>query len=320
MIEKAVNILREGGLVAFATETVYGLGADATNAAAVRKIFAAKGRPMTNPLIVHVADQSVARRYVQSWPEAAERLAQHFWPGPLTLVLPKSASIVSEVTAGRETVGIRVPDHPLALQLLRAFDGPVAAPSANRANHISPTSAEDVRAELGDAVDLILDGGPCNVGIESTVLDLSSDKPCILRPGGASREQIEAIIGPVEMLNCSTGTETAAMSPGQQRRHYSPISPAVRFGRPQRNQILRRLQNGERIAVVLVGSESKVYSRSIRQMPDDPTKYARELYRTLRDLDQTRPDAIYLEMPPDEPRWAAVRDRLLRATSFVGHR
>jgi L-threonylcarbamoyladenylate synthase len=152
------------------------------------------------------------------------------------------------------------------------------------------------------------------VGIESTVLDLSGEIPCILRPGGISRAQIEAIIGPVEMFNCTTGTETAALSPGQHRRHYSPISPAIRFERSQRNEILRRLQNGQAIAVVLVGGEAKVYSKRITQMPDDPTKYARELYRTLRDLDENRPDAIYLEMPPDEPRWTAVRDRLRRAT------
>jgi L-threonylcarbamoyladenylate synthase len=314
MIATAVDILKSGGLVAFATETVYGLGADATNSSAIRKIFAVKGRPLTNPLIVHLADEAVARRYVRTWPEAAERLARQFWPGPLTLVLPKSPAIVSEVSAGRDTIGIRVPNHPMALELLRAFDGPVAAPSANRANHISPTSAEDVRAELGDAVDLILDGGPCTIGIESTVLDLSTEKPCILRPGGVSREQIEAVIGPVEMFQGSVESETPAISPGEHRRHYSPISPAIRFERPQRNDILRRLQNGEPIAVVLVGGEAKVYSKKITQMPDDPTKYARALYRTLRDLDEDRPDAIYLEMPPDEPRWTAVRDRLRRAT------
>jgi L-threonylcarbamoyladenylate synthase len=193
----AAAVLRRGGLVAFPTETVYGLGADATNADAVTKIFAAKGRPSTNPLIVHVADAAVARRYATAWPPAAAQLADRFWPGPLTLVLPKAPDIVPAVTAGLNTVGLRVPDHPVALQLLREFGGAVAAPSANRSNRVSPTTADHVREELGDAVDLVLDGGPCRVGIESTVLDLTTERPTILRPGGLSREQIEAVVGPV---------------------------------------------------------------------------------------------------------------------------
>jgi len=237
MIAKAVNILRHGGLVAFATETVYGLGADATNALAIQKIFDAKGRPSTNPLIVHVADVEIAKRHTTAWPLAADQLAEKFWPGPLTLVLPKSPAIVAEVTAGRGTVGLRVPNHPLALELLRAFDGAVAAPSANRANHISPTSAADVKAELGDRVDLILDGGPCAVGIESTVIDLTGDRPRILRPGGISREQIEKIIGPVDLIRESVDAETSAASPGQQARHYSPTTPAFWHERRQTDQL-----------------------------------------------------------------------------------
>src|SRR4051812_1359954 len=182
-IRRAAQVLRSGGLVAFPTETVYGLGADATNADAVAKIFAAKGRPSTNPLIVHVADAATARRYATDWPVAASRLAERFWPGPLTLVLPKAMSIVSAVTAGLGTVGLRVPNHPLALQLLQDFSGPVAAPSANRSNRVSPTTAQHVRDELGDSVDVILDGGPCAVGIESTVIDLTTaPRPTLLRP------------------------------------------------------------------------------------------------------------------------------------------
>src|SRR5688500_47215 len=195
LIERAASLLRRGGLVAFPTETVYGLGADATNAAAIRRVFQVKGRPATNPLIVHVADESVARRYAREWPTAASKLAAEFWPGPLTLVLSKQPSIVLEVTAGLDTVGLRAPDHPLALELLRAFDGPVAGPSANRSSHVSPTTARHVRDEFpDDEIDLILDGGPCKVGIESTVLDLTSDPPRILRPGAVTREQIEAVI------------------------------------------------------------------------------------------------------------------------------
>jgi len=314
MISRAVHILRDGGLVAFATETVYGLGADATNPAAVRRIFAVKGRPITNPLIVHVADAAMARRYVRSWPESAERLAQMFWPGPLTLVLPKSDAIAAEVTAGRGTVGVRVPNHPMALELLRAFDTPIAAPSANRANHISPTSAEDVRAELGDAVDLILDGGRCAVGIESTVVDLTLNRPRILRPGGVIREQIEAVIGPVDVFIGATDATTAAASPGQHARHYSPVTPAFRFERSQRGEVLQRIRRGEPIVMMIVGSDPNLLSTSVIEMPDEPHKYARDFYRTLRQQDQRRPSAIYIEMPPDEERWNAVRDRLLRAT------
>jgi L-threonylcarbamoyladenylate synthase len=314
-IDHAVAVLRRGGLVAFPTETVYGLGADATDPTAVQKIFAAKGRPSTNPLIVHVADVVIARRYVTVWRAVAEQLAGHFWPGPLTLVLPKSASICGEVTAGRSSVGIRVPNHPLALLLLRGFDGPVAAPSANRANHISPTSAEDVRAELGGGVDLILDGGPCTVGIESTVIDLSADRPCILRPGGVTRQQIESVIGPVDLFQGSVDATAPAASPGQHLRHYAPQTPAFRFEQSRRGQLLR-----ESNAIVLIigpASFSTVPARVI-SMPDDAKAYARLLYHTLRDADAKQPGAIYIEMPPDRPEWAAVRDRLMRATIEAG--
>src|SRR5690242_5058847 len=197
--EAAARALAEGGLVAFPTETVYGLGADATNAAAVEKIFHVKGRPLTNPLICHVADEDVARRYVTVWPRAAQALVERFWPGPLTIVLSKTDAIAANVTAGLGSVGLRAPDHLLTLEMLRAFDRPVAGPSANRSTHVSPTTAQHVRDELGGAVDLILDGGPCAVGIESTVLDLSGDRREILRPGGISRALIEEVIGAVEV-------------------------------------------------------------------------------------------------------------------------
>jgi len=197
-IDRAVSILKAGGLVAFPTETVYGLGADARSSEAVLKIFAAKGRPPTNPLIVHVSGVAMAKLYAMEWPDTARRLAQKYWPGPLTLVLPRYRTIAPEVSAGLDTVGLRMPNHPLALELIQRFDGPIAAPSANRSNHLSPTTAQHVREELGDAVDLILDGGPCRVGIESTVLDLTGSQPMILRPGGITRAQIEKVIGPIE--------------------------------------------------------------------------------------------------------------------------
>lgn len=313
-VAQAVSILRSGGLVAFPTETVYGLGADATNAAAVAKIFAAKGRPGTNPLIVHVADASVARRYATAWPEAAQKLAQAFWPGPLSLVLPKSPAIVDAVTAGRPTVGLRVPDHPLALDLLRAFDGPVAAPSANKSNHVSPTAAQHVRDELGDAVDLILDGGPCRVGIESTVLDLSGAIPTILRPGGVAREQIEAVIGPVAMFSGAVPPAEAVASPGQLRLHYAPRTPAFRFNTSQRGQIDIDLGGSECGLIALSPMDVVKKWGRIVALSCRPEVYARHLYEILRELDGMDLAAIFIELPPDEPQWAAVRDRIIRAT------
>ncbi len=286
MIPAAVAVLRRGGLVAFPTETVYGLGADATNAAAVGRIFAAKGRPPTNPLIVHVASAAVARRYAAGWPAVADRLAAAFWPGPLTLVLPRNPTIVDAVAAGGPTVGLRVPDHPLALELLAAFDGPVAAPSANRANHISPTTADHVRAELGHAVDLVLDGGPSAVGIESTVLALTAARPALLRPGGVSRAQLEAVVGPVDLVRGSPA------SPGQGGRHYAPVTPAYRFA----------------------PGDPLPPGAAVLRCDADPATYARRLYARLRALDAARPSAIYVETPPADPAWAAVHDRLLRAT------
>src|ERR1700683_4094491 len=229
-ITKAAQILKSGGLVAFPTETVYGLGADAQNAQAVKKIFAVKGRPPTNPLIVHVANAQIAQRYTTAWPDSAQRLTQMFWPGPITLVLPKKAEIVPEVTAGRPTVALRAPDHVLAQRLLIEFDGPVAAPSANQSTRLSPSLAEHVRHDLGDHVDLILDGAPSRVGIESTVLDLTQNPPMILRPGAISRQRIEELIGSVTEFTGTISPTEAAPSPGLHEIHYAPLTPAFRFG------------------------------------------------------------------------------------------
>lgn len=325
-LDAANETLRRGGLVAFPTETVYGLGADATNAAAVRRIFAAKGRPSTNPLIVHVSDSHVAQRYAKHWPPEAEALARRFWPGPLTLVVPKSDAIVPVVTAGRETVGIRAPDHPVALELLRAFDGPVAAPSANRSNRVSPTTAGHVRRELGDRVDLILDGGRCRVGIESTVLDLTRSRPVILRPGAVTREQIEAIVGPVDVFHGHVHASEAAQSPGQQVIHYSPRTPAYRFGVENVPLVRRWLEArpDQSVIILLPGSQAlsdldDLSSPRVQtiEMPADAEGYARELYAALHDADDAGVSAILVQMPPDEPRWAAVRDRLIRATTPI---
>lgn len=326
-IEDAVRVLKDGHLVALPTETVYGLGADATNPEAVRRIFAAKGRPSTNPLIVHVADAHVAKRYAKHWPPEAEALARRFWPGPLTLVVPKSDAIVPEVTAGRETVGLRAPDHPVALELLRVFDGPVAAPSANRSNRVSPTTAGHVRRELGDQVDLILDGGPCRVGIESTVLDLTRSRPVILRPGAVTREQIEAVVGgPVDVFQGHVHASEAAHSPGQQVIHYSPRTPAYRFDAGQEMRVRGWLdRHADQSAIVLLpGTQGlsdldELAGARIRviEMPADADGYARELYAALHEADDAGAGAIFVRMPPEEPQWAAVRDRLIRATRPV---
>jgi L-threonylcarbamoyladenylate synthase len=308
-IQKAVQILRAGGLVAFPTETVYGLGADATNPAAVAKIFAAKGRPATNPLIAHVGDEATAKRYALDWPTAASKLVDAFWPGPLTMVVKKTPDICDAVTAGRATVGLRMPLHHLALDLLRAFGKPVAAPSANRSNRVSPTTAQHVREELGTLVDLIIDGGPCDVGIESTVLDLSAGIPAILRPGAVTREMIEEVIGKVAVFSGSIASAEPAMSPGQQEVHYAPRTPAVRFETSQRG-LIHPEQNG----MMVLGTGGFRQWEEIVAMPRDAAEYARRFYAVLRDLDARGLNTIYIEMPPDESQWAAVRDRIRRAT------
>jgi L-threonylcarbamoyladenylate synthase len=309
-IDLAANTLRRGGLVAFPTETVYGLGADATNASAVRRIFEVKGRPPTNPIIVHVADETVARRYARVWPDAAEKLAREFWPGPLTLVVPKVDSIVADVTAGLDSVGLRAPDHALALELLRAFGGPVAAPSANRSSHVSPTTAQHVSDEFGDQIDLVLDGGPCEVGIESTVLDLASDAPRILRPGAVTREQIERVIGSVvQETDALTEVTTPSRAPGQHARHYAPHTLAFRFHAAQRGAIPE-----DRVGILLLGTGALHEGERVVTMPADPAGYARHFYRILRHLDSRKLEAIFIELPPDLPQWKAVRDRIVRAS------
>lgn len=291
---RAAAILRAGGLVAFPTETVYGLGADATSAQAVGRLFAAKGRPSTNPLICHVSGAEMARCYTTNWSDVAARLSAAFWPGALTLVLPKMGDIADEATAGFPSVGLRAPAHELTLQLIRIFGKPIAGPSANRSNHISPTTAAHVREELGGAVDIILDGGPCEVGIESTVLDLTSSVARILRPGGISKEQIETVIGAVEAQSMVTEATMPATSPGQHPRHYAPRAPAFRFEGKDVSSIPQD-------AIILA-------------LDQNPSDYARTFYARLREFDAQHPSAIYVEFPPDTPQWTAVRDRIVRAT------
>jgi L-threonylcarbamoyladenylate synthase len=300
-IRSALALLRAGELVAMPTETVYGLAADATNFHAVEKIFALKGRPSTNPLIVHVASVDVAKRYITHWPDTAQQLADAFWPGPLTIVLPVSDAIAKNVTAGLSTVGIRIPNHPLALDLLTAFDGPLAAPSANKSNHVSPTTAQHVRTEFGDALSLVLDGGPCTVGIESTIIDLTQTYPHILRPGSITPRDIQYILqlpitsGITNSIVASTHPASIQKSPGQLPVHYAPQTPAYRFETHERNKI-------------------SLTDAAIIDLSLDPESYARLLYARLRMLDTQHLRAIYIEIPPDTTAWHAVRDRVMRAT------
>ncbi len=321
VIDQAVRLLRDGRLVAFPTETVYGLGADATNSQAIRAIFAAKGRPATNPLIVHIAGIEQARRYARQWPEAAQKLAQAFWPGPLTIVLPRTDAIVPEVSAGLDTVGLRCPRHPLALELLRRFDGPVAAPSANRSNRVSPTTAQHVRDELGDRVDLILDGGACDVGIESTVITLCGEVPTILRPGDIGPEDLAPIIGEVRVMSQVLSEKVASFSPGQHRVHYSPVTPCYRFSDWQDAEEYLREHVGKSVIVLALSRVTPPSAgHHVVAMPTDPDAYARHLYAALRSADARKPSAILIESPADAAQWLAVRDRLGRAARPLSHR
>jgi L-threonylcarbamoyladenylate synthase len=287
-IDKAAALLRAGRLVAFPTETVYGLGANALDKNAVRLIFEAKGRPLSSPLIVHVASVDMARELASDWSEKAEQLAKAFWPGPLTIVVPKKASVPDLVTAGLPSVGLRMPSHPLALALIEAAGLPIAAPSANRFTELSPTTAEHVRQSLAGAhVEMILDGGSCTVGIESTVISMAGATPRILRPGMITQTQIEEVIGPVE---CGAGVE----SPGQHPRHYSPRTKVVLGEAPR---------------------EGHGWRLDFNVMPREPAAYAERLYRELHELDRQAYDWIAIELPPDTPEWAGVRDRLRRAAT-----
>jgi L-threonylcarbamoyladenylate synthase len=301
-IAQAAAILRRGGLVAFPTETVYGLGANALDAAAVRRIFEVKQRPATSPLIVHAASETMARAYAAVWSPAARDLARRFWPGPLTLVVPKKPVIPDIVTAGLATVGLRVPAHPLAIALIRAAGVPVAAPSANRFTQLSPTSAEHVRASLGDAVDMILDGGSTPVGIESTVLSLVG-VPTLLRPGMISKEEIEAVIGDVaDAPAAAAGLPHAA--PGMHRKHYSPRTPLLLIAPGERPV-------GGRGAVV----SHRSHAHGVVRMSADPKRYAAALYATLHELDGQGYDWIAVERVPELDAWAGIRDRLTRAAA-----
>jgi L-threonylcarbamoyladenylate synthase len=315
-LARAAAVLRRGGLVAFPTETVYGLGANALDADAVRRIFAAKGRPSYNPLIAHVAGAAAARELVTAWPDAAEQLAAAFWPGPLTLVLPKRAIVPDVVTAGLDTVAVRVPAHPVAHALLVAAALPIAAPSANRFTQLSPTTAAHVERALGEGVDLILDGGPTSVGIESTVLDLSGARPVLLRPGSIALEELERIVGPLERPMAAGAAEAPRPSPGMLDRHYAPRAELRVFDQASRNEAIERAQRaaaeGRTVGALLLAPLDAPIAHPVA-MPHDPTGYAAALYATLHELDALGCDLVLVEAVPAGGAWAGVRDRLQRA-------
>ena len=317
-IERAAALLREGGLVAFATETVYGLGADAGNRDALQKLYKVKKRPAAHPVIVHLASADDLPLWAADVSPHAEKLASAFWPGPLTLVVRRAAHVLDEVTGGQDTVALRVPRHPLAQALLAAMrdggDGGrplgIAAPSANRFGKLSPTSAEHVRADLGADVDLILDGGDCEVGIESTIVDLSGELPAILRPGRITAAQIEKILD-IQLVNSS---ESSPVTPGSLAVHYAPRAKAKLA---KRLQIIEQLatNRGRRIAVLALEVSVPRLAASLTAVESAvPASYAHSLYANLRRLDAAGADLILIETPPDTPGWAGVMDRLRRAT------
>jgi len=300
-LSRAAEVLRRGGLCAFPTETVYGLGADALNPEAVAAIFGAKGRPVSNPLIVHVADVEGAQRLVKMWPAAAGALAERFWPGPLTLVLPRKEIVPDVTTAGLDSVAVRVPDHPFARELIRAAGGALAAPSANRSTAVSPTTAKHVLDGLGGRIDLIIDGGPTRVGIESTVVSLLDQEVRLLRPGDVSRAELEALVGRVAI-----GGQGPARSPGMMSRHYAPQSAVSLVPA----EALDEHAGADAVALVY-GASPDGYAL-VHRLPSNPAGYAKGLYAALRDLD-ARVARIVIERVPDDEAWVAVADRLERA-------
>jgi L-threonylcarbamoyladenylate synthase len=316
-IEKAVDILRRGDVVAFPTETVYGLGANALDAVAVARIFEIKGRPRFDPLIVHAADTAAAEALVTEFPPEARKLAEAFWPGPLTLVLPKRDCICDIVTAGLPTVAVRVPDHPLALKLLRAVGLPLAAPSANPFGRISPTSAEHVREQLGDQVPLILDGGPCRVGLESTIVSLASARPALLRPGGLPAEEIERLIGPLERVSPLAPTDHP-QAPGMLARHYAPRTPLVMVDDLAGARRFAAERAGRRLGLLAMdnpreGEASGFEMVEVLAAGGDMRRAAAGLFAAMHRLDGAGLDLIVAQSAPAHGLGLAINDRLTRA-------
>jgi L-threonylcarbamoyladenylate synthase len=332
-IARAAALLRAGQLVAFPTETVYGLGADLRDPDAVARIYAAKGRPAWNPVIAHVASIAEARALTSAWPAQAQRLAEAFWPGPLTLVLPRHPDVPPVATAGLDAIGVRMPDHPVALALIAAAGRAVAAPSANRFTELSPTTAAHVVRSLGDRVPLVLDGGPCAVGIESTVVDLTGAVPRILRPGAIDADALSAAAGvtvaptsdataPIPAgASASASDGVPQLAPGQADRHYAPRAPVWLFAANESAEVaaavaaLAETPAARVGALLLTASPALPADARIERMPDDAAGYARRLYAVLHAMDDAGCTLILIERPPPTVPWAAVTDRLTRAAA-----
>ena len=312
-IEQAVAVLREGGLVAFPTETVYGLGADASNPLAVRKLFEAKRRPATHPVIVHLADAVQLANWAREIPPAAQQLAKKFWPGPLTLILRRAPQVSDLVTGGQETVALRVPSHPVAQQLLARFGGGIAAPSANRHGRVSATTADHVHREFGPAVECVLDGGEARIGIESSIVDLSGVRAVLARPGWITAAEIEAVLG----VSLAAPAGDAPRAPGTLAAHYAPQTPlTLTEGDLALELAASLLRQGKHVAVLALSARQPVLQGlEWIAAPRDAAGYAHELYASLRRLDELGCDAILVEKPPQTPAWAAINDRLARAAT-----
>lgn len=323
-IVAAARLLEAGELVAFPTETVYGLGADAENPAAIAKIYAAKGRPSNHPVIVHIASQAEAARWAAELPEPAQRLMAAFWPGPLTLIVKRAASVPDAVSGGQDTIGLRCPSHPVAQALMREFKngkGGIAAPSANKFGHVSPTTAQHVRDEFGvedgSPLACVLDGGQSTVGIESTIIDVSrmdSHGPVLLRPGSIGADAIAAVIG----VHPTTQDQEAPRVSGSLPSHYAPRSPVALVASLDCAETLQSLvARGRRVAVIAHGAArwetTGPQSVAVTRLPDDAAGYAHGLYAALRELDAAAPDIILVEAPPRDAAWSGVWDRLQRA-------
>jgi L-threonylcarbamoyladenylate synthase len=315
-IVDACAILRHGGLVAFPTETVYGLGADAKNPAAVAKIFAAKQRPADHPLIVHIADSDQIREWSGEITTAAQKLIQHFWPGPLTLILPRAENVLECITGGQNTIGLRMPQHPVAQALLQTFGSGIAAPSANRFGHISPTRAEHVWQELGNSVDLILDGGDCEVGIESTIVDVSGEQIKVLRPGIISAVQLSLVLGEEVIINTNI-VAAAIRTSGMLLSHYAPQTPLQLISTENLAEQINLLLAKNKTVAVLARRPALLEHADLYwfAMPNEVEAYAHELYARLRAADQLDCSVILVEAVPQDAQWLAVHDRLSKAVA-----
>ena len=311
-IEEAARVLRAGGLVAFPTETVYGLGGRALDAASIRRIFEAKGRPPTHPIIAHVEGESQARLLASEWNVLASKLAKAFWPGPLTIVAPKKDHVPAELTGGSDTVGIRAPSHPVARALLAALGEPIAAPSANRFQEVSPTLAAHVVKSLGTRVDLVLDGGPTECGIESTVIEIENESRIrVLRPGSITLPDLRAF-GEVVFEKVHAETDAIRASPGLDAKHYAP---RARLVIAPRDAMPSAITNAKRAGAIFIGKMAEMRVAETRELPAAAHGFAARLFAALHELDDVGCDVIVVEAPPETEEWLAVRDRLSRASS-----